>query len=74
MLFALPTFTSRRMPGVIPFKPRARLALCSVLPWPIIAHAILAILLASAIAATFVGRRVSNAVSQGRCLVPWILA
>ena len=40
----------------------------------IIAHAIRAILLASAMAATFVGRRVSNAVSQGRCLVPWILA
>jgi len=36
--------------------------------------AILAILLASAMAATFVGRRVSNAVSQGRRLVPWILA
>ena len=31
-------------------------------------------LLASAMAATFVGRRASNAVSQGRCLVPWILA
>jgi hypothetical protein len=38
------------------------------------AHAILAILLASAIAATSVGRRANNAVSQGRCLVPWILA
>jgi hypothetical protein len=38
------------------------------------AHAILAILLASAIAATFVGRRANNAVSQGRCFVPWILA
>jgi hypothetical protein len=38
------------------------------------AHAILAILLASAIAATFVGRRANNALSQGRCLVPWILA
>src|SRR5271163_839736 len=35
-----------------------------------IAHAILAILLASAMAATFVGRRASNAVSHGRCLVP----
>ena len=34
------------------------------------AHAILAILLASAIAATFVGRRANNALSQGRCLVP----
>ena len=33
-----------------------------------------AILLASAIAATLVGRRASKAVSQGRCLVPWILA
>src|SRR5207342_534568 len=30
--------------------------------------------LASAMAAIFVGRRASNAVSQGRCLVPWILA
>jgi len=39
-----------------------------------IAHALLAILLASAMAATFVGRRASNAVSQGRRLVPWILA
>ena len=38
------------------------------------AHAILAILLASAIAATFAGRRANNAVSQGRCLMPWILA
>src|SRR5262249_22984494 len=38
------------------------------------AHAILAILLASAIAAILVGRRANNAVSQGRCLVPWILA
>src|SRR5271165_247494 len=43
-------------------------------PLAIIAHAILAILLASAMATTFVGRRASNAVSQGRCLVPWILA
>ena len=43
-------------------------------PLDIIAHAILAILLASAIAATLVGRRTNNAVSQGRCLVPWILA
>ena len=25
-------------------------------------------------AATFVGRRASKAVSQGRCLVPWIIA
>jgi hypothetical protein len=27
-----------------------------------------------AMAATLVGRRANNAVSQGRCLVPWILA
>src|SRR6187200_2315129 len=40
----------------------------------IMAQTIRAILLASAMAATFVGRRASNAVSQGRCLVPWILA
>jgi hypothetical protein len=38
------------------------------------AHAILAILLASATAATFVGRRANNVVSQGRCFVPRILA
>ena len=38
-------------------------------PLAIIAHAILAILLASAMAATFVGLRASNAVSQGQCLV-----
>src|SRR6266567_4937178 len=38
------------------------------------AQAIRAILLASAIAATFVGRRANSAVSQGRCLVPWSLA
>jgi len=43
-------------------------------PLTIMAQTIRAILLASAIAATFVGRRASNAVSQGRCLVPWILA
>ena len=40
----------------------------------IMAQAILAILLASAMAATLVGLRASNAVSQGRCWVPWILA
>src|SRR5262245_50421604 len=33
-----------------------------------------AILLASAIAATFVGRRSSSLESHGRCLLPWILA
>ena len=40
----------------------------------IMAQTIRAILLASAMAATLVGRRANNAVSQGRCLVPWILA
>jgi hypothetical protein len=40
----------------------------------IMAQAIRAILLASAMAATLVGRRPNNAVSQGRCPVPWILA
>src|SRR3954467_13180632 len=43
-------------------------------PLTIMAQTIRAILLASAMAATFVGRRASNSVSQGRCLVPWILA
>src|SRR5947207_15932431 len=43
-------------------------------PLAIMAQTIRAILLASAIAATFVGRRASKAVSHGRCLVPWILA
>src|SRR6202163_491252 len=40
----------------------------------IMAEPIRAILLASAIAATLVGRLASKPVSQGRCLVPWILA
>src|SRR6476660_1346417 len=39
-------------------------------PLAIMAQAILAILLASATAATFVGRRANNAVSHGRCLAP----
>src|SRR6267154_5474833 len=43
-------------------------------PLPIMAQTIRASLLASAIAATLVGRRSNNAVSQGRCLAPWILA
>src|SRR5436309_1963431 len=43
-------------------------------PLAIMAQAIRAILLASAMAATLVGRRPNNAVSQGRCSVPWILA
>src|SRR5271169_906290 len=43
-------------------------------PFAIMAQTIRAILLASAIAATLVGRRASNAVSHGRYLVPWILA
>src|SRR5947207_15825576 len=43
-------------------------------PLAIMAHAIRAILFASAMAATLVGRRTNNAVSQGLCLVPWILA
>src|SRR6476661_10431548 len=43
-------------------------------PLTIMAQPIRASLLASAIAATLVGRRANNAVSQGRCLVPWILA
>src|SRR5476651_639213 len=43
-------------------------------PLAIMAQAIRAILLASAIAATLVGFRINNAVSQGRWPVPWILA
>src|SRR6267142_5546053 len=43
-------------------------------PLAIMAQAIRAILLASAMAATLVGRRANNAVSQGRCPAPWILA
>src|ERR1035438_3730268 len=43
-------------------------------PLAIMAQAIRAILLASAMAATLVGLRVNHAVSQGRCPVPWILA
>ena len=40
----------------------------------IMAQTIRANLLASAMAATLAGFRANNAASQGRCLVPWILA
>src|ERR1700721_1695957 len=43
-------------------------------PLAIMAQTIRAILLASAITATLVGRLASKAVSHGRCLVLWILA
>src|SRR3981081_846145 len=43
-------------------------------PLAIMAQTIRAILLASAIAATFVGRLVSKAGSHGRCWAPWIVA
>ena len=43
-------------------------------PLAIMAHAMRAILLASAMAATLVGRRANGAVSHGRCLVPWSFA
>ena len=53
---------------------RQRDGLLVTLALAIMAQAIRPILLASAMAATFVGRRANNAVSQGRCPVPWILA
>src|SRR5258707_6679645 len=43
-------------------------------PFTIIAQAIRAILLASAMAATLGRRRANNGVSQRRCCVPWRLA
>src|ERR1700722_16534311 len=43
----------------------------SLSPLAIMAQTIRAILLASAMAATLAGLRANNAVSQGRCLVPW---
>jgi len=46
----------------------------AITPLAIMAHAILAILLASATATTLVDCRANNAASQGGCLVPWILA
>src|SRR3982074_2009084 len=75
VLFALPTFTSRRMSARRDLVYAASATGCLYRsPLAIMAQAIRAILLASAVTATFVGRRASNAVSQGRCLVPWILA
>ena len=67
-----PTVTSRRMADAISFH--AASAFVVALAPVIIAHAIRAILLASAMAATLVGRRANSAVSQGRCLVPWSFA
>ena len=69
-----PTFTSRR--GIrrdLVYAASATGCLYRS-PLAIMAQAIRASLLASAMAATLVGFRASNAVSQGRCLVPWILA
>src|SRR5271169_6453786 len=43
-------------------------------PLAIMAQTIRAILLAATLVGRLVGRRASKAVSQGRCLVPWILA
>src|SRR6187401_2939062 len=59
--------------GAIPLR-RKRGGFLVSLALAIMAQAIRAILLASAIAATFVGRLANNAVSHGRCLVPWIFA
>jgi hypothetical protein len=73
VLFALPTFTSRWMSGAISLS-RKRDGLLVALTLGHHRQAIRAILLASAMAAIFVGRRANNAVSQGRCLLPWILA
>src|ERR1017187_5811055 len=69
-----PTFTSRR--GIRRDLVHAASATGSLYrsPLAIIAQTMRAILLASAIAATLTGRRASNAVSQGRCLMPLILA
>ena len=57
------------MPGAISFTPQAR-RVALTLALAIMAQAIRASLLASAMAATFVGRRANSAVSQGRGLVP----
>ena len=69
-----PTLTSRRLPRRDLVYAASATGSLYRSPLAIMAHAIRAILLASAMAATFVGRRANNAVSQGRCLVPWILA
>src|SRR5208283_93784 len=67
-----PTFTSRR--GIRRDLVYAASATGSLYrsPLAIMAQTIRAILLARAMAATLVGRRTSKAVSQGRCLMPWI--
>ena len=57
MLFALPTFTSRRMAGAISFTPQSPTGSLYRSPLAIMAQTIRAILLASAMAATLVGRR-----------------
>src|SRR5262245_15592996 len=73
VLLALPTFTSRPHWRDLPHAASATGSLYRS-PLAIIAQAILAILLASATAATFVDRRANRDVSQGRCPAAWILA
>jgi hypothetical protein len=70
----LPTFTSRRNARRDLVYAASATGCLYRSPLAIMAQAIRASLLASAMAATLVGRRANNAVSQGRCLVPWILA
>jgi hypothetical protein len=54
--------------------PRVPPAPYSARPFAIIAQAMRAILLANAMATILAGLRANTAASQGRCLVPWILA
>ena len=65
MLFALPNLHSRRCPALSRSRRKATGSLYRS-PVIIMAQTILAILLASATAAIFGGRRANNAVSQGR--------
>ncbi len=69
-----PTFTSHRGIRRDPVYAASATGSLYRSPLAIMAQAMRAILLASAMAATLVGRRTNNAVSQGRCLVPWTLA
>jgi len=68
-----PNLTSRGCPARSRLSRKRDGFLVSLAP-AIMAQTIRAILLARAMAATLVGRRASKAASQGRWLVPWILA
>jgi hypothetical protein len=74
VLFALPTFTSRRLSGAISFTQPARRVAYNAHPWPSWPRPSAQSCWQVRWRRPSSGPALNNAVSQGRCLVPWLLA